>query len=783
MPRSRLRLPAWLRRFKAPKTLLGRALLAVGVLAAVAFVALAIWVVYLDRVVTRQFEGRRWSVPARVYAQPIELYVGAPVRPDALEEELRRLHYRTGDPDAGPGLYRRRGGTFEVHARRVRFVDEARAPVRVQIRADGSGITAIAAKGGADLPLFRLDPPLIGNISPVHGEDRIVLAPDEVPKLLVEGLKLVEDRRFDQHHGVDPRGIARAMWANLRARRVAQGGSTLTQQLIKSYFLTEDQTLGRKLTEAVMALRLEARFSKQEILNAYINEVFLGQDGERAVHGFGLGSQFWFGKPLDELDVGETALLVGVIKGPSYYDPRRRPERAKARRDLVLRVFADGGLITPEVAKREQAKPLGIRKPGGAYVPAYLDLVRRHLKRDYEEADLAAAGLQIYTSLDPRAQAVAEAALARQLKRLDAQGRRKGTLEGAVVIAEPDSGDVIAIVGGRNAGFDGFNRAIDARRPIGSLVKPAVYLAALETNRYTPATILDDSPIELKLSNGQRWAPQNYTRQVYGPVPMVYALAESLNLATVRLGLDIGLPKVVDTLVQLGADRPTANPSLLLGALDLSPLEVAQLYAPLANGGFRTRLRTVRGVVDETGKPLRRFAVQVEAVAQPATVYQLDRMMTQVLTRGTARGARLPAGIVAAGKTGTSNDTRDSWFAGFTGTHLAVVWVGYDDNRVTGLTGGSGALPVWAEVISGLSTTPWEPSMPETLEDRWIDYYLGTETLPECTPDAVQIAVPIGTALPPSANCAALGAGATQPGSPGSGIVDRVKTLIDRVIR
>jgi penicillin-binding protein 1B len=785
MARSRFRLPAWARRFKAPKTVLGRVLYVLGVAAAVALVALTIWVIHLDRVVTRQFEGRRWSVPARVYAQPLELYAGAPVRADDLEEELKRLHYRDGDPASGPGLYRRKGNAFDVHARRVRFVDEARAPVRLAIRTNSSGIAALAAHKGDELPLFRFEPPLIGNISPVHGEDRIVLAPDDVPKLLLEGLKLVEDRRFDEHRGVDPRGIARAMWANLRARRVAQGGSTLTQQLIKSYFLTEEQTIGRKLTEAVMALRLEARFTKQEILNAYVNEVFLGQDGNRAVHGFGLGAQFYFGKPLDELDIAEIAALVGIIKGPGYYDPRRRPERAKARRDLVLRLFAEGRLITPEMAAREQKKPLGIRKPGGAYVPAYLDLVRRHLRRDYAEADLAAAGLQIYTSLDPRAQAIAEAALAKHLKRLDASGKRTGTLEGAVVIAEPDSGDVIAVVGGRNAGFDGFNRALDARRPIGSLVKPAVYLAALETGRYNPATVVEDAPIELKLPDGKRWAPQNYTRQVYGPVPMVYALSESLNLATVRLGLDVGLPKVIDTLVKLGMDRkPAANPALLLGAIDLSPLEVAQLYVPLANGGFKSRLRTVRAVVDETGTPLKRFPVQVEAVSNPALIYQLDRMMTEVLVRGTAAGARLPGGVVAAGKTGTSNDTRDSWFAGFTGTHLAVVWVGYDDNRVTGLTGGSGALPIWTELVGGLRPTSWEPSMPEILENRWIEYYTGLETTPECSLDAIQVPVVSGVPLTPRADCAglALPVGA-QSSTPASGIVDRVKNLLDKVIR
>lgn len=763
-------------------TPLRRVLSALGAVAFVAFVVVLGWVVHLDRVVVKQFEGRRWSVPARVYAQPLELYAGAPVSAEELDRELKRLHYRAGDPADGPGLYRRTGGAFDVHARRVRFADELRDPIRLTIRTRSAAIASLQAHGAKEeLPLFRLDPQLIGNISPVHGEDRIVLAPNQVPKLVTDGLKAVEDRRFDRHHGVDVRGLARAFWVNLRAGRVEQGGSTITQQLVKSYFLTDAQTYSRKLKEAVMAMRLEARFTKQEILNAYVNEVFLGQDGERAVHGFGLASQFYFAKPLDELDVAETALLVGLVKGPSYYDPRRRPERAKARRDLVIRVFAASGLVTKEQAQKATKKPLGIRAPGGAYVPAYLDLVRRDLKRDYAEADLAAAGLAIYTTLDPRTQAAAERALTRQLVRLDSASRRKGArLEGAIVVTTPDSGDVVAVVGGRDIGFDGFNRALDARRPIGSLVKPAVYLAALESGRYNAATILDDSPVDLKLSNGQRWTPQNYTREVYGPVPMTRALAESLNLSTVHLGLEVGLPKVANTLAKLGLDRkPPLHPSLLLGAVDMTPLEVARLYSPFANGGFKARLRTVRAVVDDGGKTLRAFPVQVDAVAHPATIYQVDRMLTQVVLRGTGRGAlsRLPGGTMAAGKTGTSNDTRDSWFAGFTGSHLAVVWVGYDDNKPTGLTGGSGAMPVWAEIMGGVATTSWEPPVPELLEDRWIEYHTGYETTPECSPgEAVQVAVVQGVPLPPKPDCAALG-------PPAGGIVDRVKNWFDRVTR
>jgi penicillin-binding protein 1B len=762
-------------RSKSPfrRNLLIVAIVSIAVLIAVG----AVWVVHLDRVVTREFQGRLWSVPARVYAQPLDLYAGALISADDLEQELRRLHYQSGDPAAGPGTYRRHGGDFDVHARRVRFIDELREPELVSIRAGSDSITGVKGADGRDLPIFRLDPLLVGSVFPIHGEDRIVLSPADVPALLRAAIKVVEDRRFDEHHGVDPLGILRALWADLRAGHIIQGGSTLTQQLVKNYFLSDEQTISRKATEAVMALRLEAHFSKGDILVAYLNEVYLGQDGERAIHGFGLGSEYYFAKPLAELDVSQLALLVGLVKGPSFYDPRKHPERARARRNLVLQELADARLIDAAAVQRGASEPLGLRPPGGRYVPAFLDLVRRHLKRDYAEADLAAAGLTVFTTFDPRAQAAAERSLARNLSRLDAASRVRGAhLDGAVIVAEPNSGDVVAVVGGREAGAGGFNRALDARRPIGSLVKPAVYLAAIESGRYNAATMLEDAPIELKLGDGSIWAPQNFTHEVFGRVTMAHALAESMNLATVRLGLDVGLPQVADTLQRLGLEtRPVLNPSLLLGTVEMTPLEVVQVYTALANGGFRARLRAVRAVLDERGRPLRSFKVQVEAAAPPSAVYQLDRMLVLVTTHGTGRGAsaHLPPGTVVAGKTGTSSDTRDSWFAGFTGSYLAVVWVGYDDNRVTGLTGAAGALPVWADTLASLNSTSFQPVPPDLTEDRWIGFGDGLETTPACSADAVVVAVPKGTVLPAKPGC--------EP-SPSVTPTDKIKAWLKSIV-
>ena len=731
-------------------------------LASVVIVALvaAVYGYYLDRVVTHQFEGRRWTLPAQIYAAPLELYAGLELPQAELVHELQRLQYRRVDRLDRPGTFHEQGTRVDIALRAARFVDETRPASILSIATDGKGIESIRDSGGKDMPIVRLEPLLIGSIFPIHGEDRIVVTPREVPPLLPAALKAVEDRNFDTHHGVDPAGIARALWVDVRAGQIEQGGSTLTQQLVKSYFLDSRQTLGRKLREAAMALALEAHFSKSDLMNAYINEIFLGQDGDRAIHGFGLASQFYFGKPLGELELSEVALLVAVVRGPSYYDPRRHADRARLRRDLVLKLMADRGIIKATDAEEAARKPLGITtKASGAYYPAYLDFVRRTLRRDYRVEDLTQEGLRIYTSLEPRAQDQAERALERELERLDhAHKYPNARLEGAVVVTSPQSGDVIAIVGSRNVGYDGFNRALDARRPFGSLVKPFIYLTALETGRYNAATVVQDAPVSIKLVNGKYWQPDNFTHQTYGPVPVVRALAESLNLATVGVGMDIGLGKISQTLQRFGLPRaPAEVPAMLLGAIDVTPMEAAQMYNGLANGGFRTPLRAVRAVISQDGKSLRAFPVQVTPVATPENIYELDRMLEQVMVRGTGRGAHamLPANLVVAGKSGTSSDLRDNWFAGFSGSHLAIVWVGYDANLPTGFTGSSGALPVWARVMTGLGTTSWNAAMPEGLAEAWIDYPTGLQVEPGCSDDAAPVAVPVGTQLPMKPGCAA----------------------------
>jgi len=715
-------------------------------------------VLYLDRVVTTQFEGRRWTLPAQVYAAPLELYAGLALSLPELEHELQRLHYQRAQALERPGTYRWQGERIEVALRAARFADEAREAQILAISGAGPALATLRDSAGQEVPVLRLEPLLIGSIFPIHGEDRIVVTPQEVPTLLPAALKAVEDRKFDTHHGVDPFAVLRAAWVNVRARQIEQGGSTLTQQLVRSYFLNSRQTLSRKLREAVMAMALDAHFTKADLMNAYINEIFLGQDGDRAIHGFGLASQFYLGKPLAELDLSEVALLVAIVRGPSYYDPRRHPERARARRDLVLKIMADQRIVTPPEAAAAARAPLGVTgRPAGAYYPAYLDFVRRTLRRDYHEQDLTGAGLRIYTSLDPRAQDQAERALERELARLDRSSKHpQGALEGAAVVVSPQSGEVIAIVGGRNVGYDGFDRALDARRPMGSLVKPFIYLTALESGRYNAATVVQDAPVDVKLANGAHWRPENFTHQLYGAVPVVRALAESLNLATVGVGLDLGLPKVTQTLQRFGLPQPPPQvPAILLGAVAVTPLEAAQLFNGLANGGFGNRLRAVRALMSAEGKPLKAFPLEVTQVASPEAVYQLDRMLVEVMERGTGRSARtfLPPKLVVAGKSGTSSDFRDSWFAGFSGSHLAVVWVGYDDNAPTGFTGSSGALPVWAHIVAGLGTTSWNAPMPEAIAEVHIEYPTGLRVVPGCSEDIVTVAVPGNAALPAKPGC------------------------------
>lgn len=731
-------------------------------LAIPALVILAGYVGYLDHRITAQFEGKRWALPARLYARPLELYPDMILDAPALTEELDALRYHRAPSPTTPASYAVGQHDVQLVTRPFTFWDGDEPSRALRIAFDGGRVTGIVdAKTGDAVSLVRLDPAQIGGIYPSHNEDRVLVKLDEVPERVIHGLIVIEDRHFYEHFGLDPRAITRAMVANIRAGDIVQGGSTLTQQLVKNYFLTSEQTLTRKLNEAIMAMLLEWHYEKREIIEAYLNEVYLGQDGHRAIHGFGLASHFYFEKPLDKLDVHEMALLVAIVKGPSYYDPRRHADRALTRRNIVLDIMAEQGVITDAERTRARSRPLGITpkaRSGITTTPAFLDLVRRELQRDYHEADLTSEGLRIFTTLDPGVQRVVEAKVGPHVEKLERQrGLATGTLEAAAIITTTDDGEILALVGGRDPRYAGFNRAVDAVRQIGSLVKPAVYLTALQRGRgYTLASVLEDEPLSVESPPKQFWRPQNYDGIFHGDVPLHVALAQSYNVPTARLGIAVGVDKVVDTLRRMGVTRDIRPyPSLLLGAVALTPLEVAQMYQTLAARGFRAPLRAVRAVTLPDGTPLRRYALTVEQALEPEAVYLVNTVLNEVVRNGTAAalGWMLPDGLTTAGKTGTTDDYRDSWFAGFSDNRLAVVWVGNDDNKPVGLTGASGALPLWGDIMRNIDAQPFDLTPPEGIEVAAIDSATGLRGGFGCA-EVVELPFLAGTAPQQPAPCA-----------------------------
>jgi penicillin-binding protein 1B len=695
------------------------------------------YAIYLDGQVRARFDDLSWSMPTRVYARPLELRAGLPLSADALMIELDAARYDEAAGARLPGSFMRDGNRFVITRRGFAYIDGFERTRRIEVVLEANAVNTLRdIDTGKALDRVRLDPARIATLYGAEQEERRVAKLGQMPPLLVSGLQAVEDRDFKHHHGIDVSAILRAGWANLTAGRVVQGGSTLTQQLVKNLYLDRSQNLLRKANEALLAVLIEARYDKQRILEAYVNEIFLGQQGGQAVHGFAAASEFYFGRELNTLRAHDVALLVGLVQGPSYYDPRRYPARALARRNLVLQQFLDTGLIDEDELARAKAAPLGLSDQPGLprnRFPAFLDLVREQLRAEYDDAALRGAGLGVLTSLAPSTQILAERAMT---DALDALGKKQGTTQAALVVTGARDGEVQAMIGDRNADEPGFNRALHARRPIGSLVKPFVYLVALaQPQRYSLASIVEDAPVNLPQRNAPNWMPQNSDRQAHGRVPLVDALTHSYNLATVRLGMMIGVDRVQGFLRSFGLQAPiNPNPSLLLGAQELSPFEVTQLYQYLAADGHALPLIAVRGVLDKQGQPLHRYGSKPGAGDYVEAARLVSYTLQQVTTVGT--GHALADGglghLQTAGKTGTSDDARDSWFAGYTGDHLAVVWVGRDDNKPTGLMGATGALRVWASLFRRLPTRPLVLRLDEGVEMAWIDPESGHRTQPEC---------------------------------------------------
>lgn len=709
------------------------------------FVVAAGYVAWMDLRVTTAFEGKRWAVPARIYARALALYPNMAITRAELAHELRSAGYRPVDTPSGQGEFSHHSHGFEIFTREFHYWDATEPARRLNVVIEAGRISSLRDQHG-DLAIIRLDPALIGRILPTHQEDRVLVGADDVPRLLIGTLLAVEDRGFYDHHGISLRGIARALLANLRAGATVQGASTITQQLAKNFFLSHERRLSRKLNELVIALILEARYSKKEILTAYLNEIYLGQQGGRAIHGFGLASHHYFARPVAELGAVEIATLVGLARGASYYNPRRRPERSLERRNLVLSIMAEQGLLAPGAVAKAKNQPLGVSTkplPARTLHPSFMAMVRRQLHRDYHEDDLRSRGLRVFTTLDPSVQHHAENVLRDGVSRLESQrGMPGGSLQGAVVVTDRNSAEVLALVGDRSPHRDGFNRALDARRPVGSIIKPAVYLAALEqSQRYTLASLVTDAPVLIEDTEGEPWTPANYDHKSHGEVPLYTALAQSYNQATVNLGMSVGVEQVLDVLRRLGHEHEVpAYPSVLLGAVAMTPVEVTGVYQTVASGGFKMRLRAIREVTDSAGKRLTRYGLSVKQSFEPAAIYLLNRALEEVMRSGTGRGASAVLGQSAgvAGKTGTTDDLRDSWFAGFDNRYLSVVWLGRDNNQPSGLTGASGAMKVWSELMAAVEVERLRTPVPAGVEHYWTDLKAQRITDKNC-PNAVAL--------------------------------------------
>jgi penicillin-binding protein 1B len=670
-----------------------------------------IW--YLDKQVRDQFAQLNWQVPSKVFAMPLTLKPGLALDGSSLELELQSGGYKNDGQAKTPGTYSRNGGRFKITTREFFDVNGKVPSKRLNVLIVSGRINVVRDDKTRNLlSSAKIDPVRIATLYGNNTEERRLVKIDRVPKLLVDGLQAVEDRNFQNHIGIDPFGVARAIYVNIREVGFEQGASTLTQQLVRSLFLSNTKTITRKVKEALYALIIEARFDKKTILEAYLNQVYLGQVGDQSIHGIAAGSDFWFGRDVADLQPQEIALLIGLVQGPYYWDPRKRPERGLKRRMTVLNEFLEAGLLTPEQTAAAKQAPLGIvAKPILARnrAPAFLDIVRRQLAKDYDDEDLRGQGLTVLTTLSSSSQSYLEKAVSSTIESV--QRKQGPELQAGAMVTDAQTGRILAAVGNRDVAMPGFNRALDAKRPVGSLLKPFVFMLALaRPNEWSLSSWISDEAITVNTEDGKKWQPQNSDRRSHGTVSLSSALANSYNQATVRLGMQIGPERLADLMQSLTGEKIKARPSLLLGSVDLSVYTMTQMYQFLASGGRVQPLYAVRAVLDPQGKALNKYETETK-IAQKgdAVAARLVSVgLQQAVTSGTARPLLRDGlgDLQSAGKTGTSNDSRDSWYAGYTGDHLAVIWVGNDKNESTGLYGATGAMRVWSRLFQKIPSKP-----------------------------------------------------------------------------
>ncbi|XOV80764.1 MAG: penicillin-binding protein 1B [Aestuariibacter sp.] len=686
------------------------------------FVALAMLLaygVYLDAQVTQRFSGNKWVVPAQLFARPLEIEVGQGLYREELVKELKLLGYRPVARITQSGEYRDNAGKFDIMRRAFEAAEGAEPQRYLQVTLKHGRVTDIRdLSSGEYIQSIRLEPMMVTRLVTQSKEDRILVSLQEVPETLINTLLHTEDRDFYSHFGVAPLAIARALVSNIKAGRTVQGGSTLTQQLAKNLFLSRERSLWRKANEAIMAIIMEIRYDKQEILETYLNEVFLGQKGNLAIHGFGLASFYYFNRPINELNAAEMATLVGMVKGPSYYNPLRYPERATERRDLILKTLLQGNYIDKTTYLSSIAMPLNVVDKGllsQHKYPAFMDAVNRELRQILPNPELRVSGIKIFSTLDPLLQRAAEQAIDARLPLLEKRSKAP-ELNTALLATDYKKGAIRALVGDKDFAYRGFNRALDARRPVGSLIKPAVYLTALEDSQnYHLLSAINDKPITLKSSQGKLWQPQNVDKQFRGKVSLLEALSTSLNVPTVNLGMELGIDRVVNTLHRLGVESHIPSyPAITLGAVNLSPKTVNQMYQTIANQGTQMPLHTIRAVSTHDNQLLWQRAPEPIQTVDAKAAYLVNYALHKVTREGTAKvlKAQYP-NIRLAGKTGTTDDYRDSWFTGIDNAVVTTVWVGNDDNHDTGLTGSKGAMLIYASLLKRAKPHSFNQTFPD----------------------------------------------------------------------
>ena len=676
---------------------------------AVAGMMLYCW--YLSALIEKRFDGRRWSIPSKIYSDITTLYPGQKINITLLQEKLFDLGYREVPhrPMRDGELYAS-GSELDIFLHNLQIPSQERPGFPVEIRFVQDRIESIVhSSTGEDIPILELEPEEVMSFFGKERERREVVSFHEVPQYLIYAILAAEDIRFYSHKGLDPRAVLRALYTNLRHGSIRQGGSTITQQLAKNYFLTSKRTFSRKVKELFISLTMEAMYEKNEILEIYLNEIYLGQKGSVSVNGVGEASRFYFGKSVGGLSLGEAATIAGLIRSPNYYSPYADKTSSQDRRNTVLRSMHKNRWISDEdfrVAVSSPITTVGF-KPYGKKAPYFMDFLSSQLKDLYAPEALADLGLTIYTTLDTQVQVAAEKALEKGLTRLEENNSvLKRTeagkkLQGAIVVMQPKTGYVLAMVGGRNYGVSQFNRITQARRQPGSSFKPFVFLAGLD--EFTTASILSNEPRSYEVGE-ELWEPRNYGKISESRVNLRAALARSINIATVDLAVQVGIERVVSTAKKFCFSTPfRPYLSLSLGAAEVIPLELARAYCPFAADGVLPYPLLLKAVVDENGKVLDRHHMEVKRVISPAKAFIMTSMLRSVIENGTGRSLKkYELSFPVAGKTGTTNGFKDAWFIGYTPDILALVWVGFDDGSSVGATGSSVALPIWADLISAL---------------------------------------------------------------------------------